>query len=110
MSEPIFVPLADIAAACGVSSHALLNRHWPAHWAVPRDWRMIPHSSTVIVHERALPDLVKELAEAGLNEAAAALEKWRLEIAPPESHAEFVARHTHAPAPAGPWYQKGQFE
>lgn len=110
-AAPIHVPLADVAKACGVSEHALLTRHWPAHWGVPHHWRMVPRTSTVLVNELFLPELAHELDEAGLGDAARKLLAWYGEIATPESHADFVARHTSTPAePEQPWFKKGQFE
>lgn len=111
MSAPVYVPLANIAGACGITEHVLLTQHWPAHWGVPKDWQMVPRSSTVIVNERALPDLVAALREAKLDEAAARLDTWRAEIGAPEPHEDFMARHSAPPRkPAEPWFKQGQFE
>lgn len=110
MSATIYVPLADVSAACGVSAHALLTRYWPEDWAVPRDWRMMPRSSVVLVAEAALPALGAELRRAGLAAEAERLGVWCAELATPEPHEDFMARH-HAPTREArePWWKKGQF-
>ncbi len=81
MSNLVYVPLADVSGACGLSEYKLLTHFWPAHWAVPRDWRMIPGRSVVLVAERALPDLVAALTEAGRVVEAKQLARWSMEIA-----------------------------
>lgn len=110
-ARPIHVPLADVADACGVTAYDLINKHWPTEWAVPRDFRLVPRSSTVLVVESSLPQLAKELKAAGLTEAAERLLGWVAEFATPEPHEDFVARHTAKTAePQGLWFRKGQYE
>jgi hypothetical protein len=111
MSNVVYVPLADIAAACGIKAYTLQTKHLPAHWAVPRDYRLLPPHYTCLVSEAALPDLVQELRSAGLTEAAERLDQWRAEIATPESHEDFTARHSATPRePDGLWFKEGQYE
>lgn len=111
MSDPIYVPLGDVATACGVSAYDLQRHYWPDDWGVPRDWRFVPQSSTVIVAERSLPALVAALNDAGLTEQAKKLDAWRAQIATQESHEEFTARHSATPRePDEPWWKKGQFQ
>lgn len=107
MSDSVYVPLADVAAACGVSAYDLQRRYWPDDWGVPRDWRFVPQSSTVIVAEKSLPQLVAALKAAGLTAEANKLDAWRAQIATPESHEDFVARHTDRKRP---WFKEGQYQ
>lgn len=103
-----YIPLVDVAAACGVSAWELEHKHWPAHWAVPRDFRLLPPRYVCLLAESSIPDLISELRAAGLSEAAERLAAWRVEIAPMESHEEFMARH--AANPRGLWFREGQYE
>lgn len=103
-----YIPLADVAAACGVSAWDLEQKHWPDHWAVPRDFQLLPPRYVCLVAEESLSDLISELREAGLTDAAARLAHWRVEIAPMESHEEFMARHSATPR--GLWFREGQYE
>jgi len=110
MSRTIYVPLADVAAACGVSAYRLQNRLLPAHWATPRDYLLLPPRYTCLLAEASLPELVDALRAEGLPAEAARLEEWRAAIATGESHEEFSARHAASGRGAGvPWWQKGQF-
>jgi hypothetical protein len=105
-----YLPLADIAVACGVSAYQLINHFWPEDWAVPRDFRLLPRSSTILVAEASLPQLVTALYEAGLVDAAARLEAWRRDAAAMEPHENFMARHTaRAAEPKEFWFREGQY-
>lgn len=113
MSAPVYVPLRDIARVCVLTEHTLLTRHWPAHWGVPRDWRLI--RSAVIVNVASLPDLAKELAENGEPGTAGVLQKWIDENAAEAQLADFTATRAPSQQPARPadrgepWWKKGQF-
>lgn len=110
MSDQIYVPLADCAAACGLSTYVLLGRYWPESFAVPRDWRMLPRSSTVLIAERSLPQLVAHLRAAGLDDEAARLEAWRVELVEPAPmgiiHGSAAGKSS---AVEEPWWKRGQF-
>lgn len=114
MSERvIYLPLRDVAKVCGLTEHTLLTRYWPAHWGVPRDWRLV--GSSVIVNEASLPDLARELTEAGQAPTAALLNDWLAENAAQAQLEDFVVarvpqRQAAAAEAETPWFKKGQFE
>ncbi len=111
MSRPIYVPLADVAQACGIAGYTLQTRHMPSDWAVPRDYTLLPPRYTCLIAERSLPQLVDQLRRDGEAEAAVRLEAWRAEIATPETHEDFTARHSATPRePKAPWFREGQYE
>lgn len=110
MSDRIYVPLADVAAACGIPGYKILTRHLPEDWAVPRDYRLLPPRYSCLIAEASLPQLVAQLRQDGCADAATALEQWRTTIATEESHQDFTARHSAPPREASePWWKKGQF-
>jgi hypothetical protein len=110
MSGRIYVPLADVAAAAGMSTYVLQTRFLPADWAVPRDFRLLPPHYTCLVAEASLPAMIAELRAGGLEAEARRVEEWCASIATEESTDEFLARHAATPtAPANAWWQKGQY-
>ncbi len=103
-----FVPLADVAAACGLSAYKLQTALLPAHWATPRDFKLLPPRYTCLIAEASLPELVAHLEQEGFPAAAARLDAWRTEIVTPESHEQFAARHG-AGRREQPWFKSGQY-
>lgn len=112
MSERrIYLPLADIAAACGLDEYKLQTKHWPDDWAVPRDFQLLPPRYVCLVAEGSLPALAQRLKDDGQLAAAERLVAWCTVIAPMESHEEFTARHSATPRePKAPWFREGQYE
>lgn len=115
MSERIvYLPLREVARVCVLTEHTLLTRYWPAHWGVPRDWRLV--GSSVIVNEASLPDLAQELAAGSQEGTAALLTAWLEEKAAQAQLENFVATHSPRRQPAllaepkTPWFKKGQYE
>lgn len=109
-----YLPLADVARVCVLAEYTLLSRYWPAHWAVPRDWRWV--RTAILVNEASLPDLVSELRENGQAGTAAVLQKWLDENAAEARLEDFIASRSPSRATSGAgnggnlWYQKGQYE
>lgn len=96
----VYVPLAYIAQACGVSEHELHHRHRPLSWGVPGHWRL--RGGVTLYAEDALPELINALFDAGLGMEATRLRAWLHQFtagsggtaeSPP-----FAGRTTDAPA------------
>jgi hypothetical protein len=106
-----YVPLADVAAACGIPAFTIQTQHQPASWAIPRDFRLIPPRYICLVAVASLPQLVEQLKSDGLRVAADRLENWRTALPAEAAHQEFTARYSATPRePSGLWFKKGQFE
>ena len=107
MSRPIYVPLADVAAAAGVTHYQLTSKYWPEAWACPRDFRLLPRSSTVLVNEASVPAMAACLREAGCVAEAERVMAWLREIEANFAGEDFLAAQTASGR--APWFQRGQY-
>jgi len=100
----VYVSMDLIAAAAGISAYKLHNQFAPAHWAVPRDWKM--GRNGMLVNLAAVPELGDALAAAGEHAAEHGVRTWWVRYVQDDSDSSL---QPNAALPL-PWYMRGQYQ